>query len=50
MLPKVEASLHALEKGVQKVHIVDGRKHHSLLIEIFTQQGVGTQFVNKEKS
>jgi len=50
MLPKVEASLHALEKGVQKVHIVDGRKHHSLLIEIFTQQGVGTQFVNKQIS
>jgi acetylglutamate kinase len=48
MLPKVEASIHALEKGVHKVHIVDGRKHHSLLIEIFTQQGVGTQFVNKE--
>jgi acetylglutamate kinase len=47
MLPKVEASIHALEKGVHKVHIVDGRKHHSLLIEIFTQQGIGTQFVKK---
>lgn len=48
MLPKVEASLHALEMGVQKVHIVDGRRHHSLLLEIFTQQGIGTQFVNDE--
>lgn len=44
MLPKVEASLHALEIGVHKVHIIDGRKHHSLLLEIFTPQGVGTQF------
>ena len=44
MLPKVEASLHALDIGVHKVHIIDGRKHHSLLLEIFTPQGVGTQF------
>lgn len=44
MLPKVEASLHALEIGVKKVHIIDGRKHHSLLLEIFTPHGVGTQF------
>lgn len=48
MLPKVEASLHALDQGVRKVHIVDGRKHHSLLLEIFTQQGVGTQFLCHE--
>lgn len=46
MLPKVAASLHALQCGVQKVHIVDGRLHHSLLLEIFTQEGVGTQFIN----
>ena len=45
MLPKVEASLHALEAGVHAVHIVDGRQHHSLLLEIFTQRGIGTQFV-----
>jgi acetylglutamate kinase len=44
MLPKVEAALHTLSCGVKKVHIIDGRKHHSLLLEIFTSQGVGTQF------
>jgi len=47
-LPKVEASLHALDNGVHKVHIIDGRKHHSLLLEIFTHQGVGTQFFINE--
>jgi acetylglutamate kinase len=45
MLPKAEAALKTLRRGVQKVHIIDGRKHHSLLLEIFTNQGVGTQFV-----
>lgn len=45
MLPKVEAALKTLSCGVQKVHIIDGRKHHSLLLEIFTNHGVGTQFV-----
>lgn len=48
MLPKVEASLQALETGVKKVHIIDGRKHHTLLLEIFTQQGVGTQFFSED--
>ncbi|MBF0198309.1 MAG: acetylglutamate kinase [Planctomycetes bacterium] len=48
MLPKVEASLHALDSGVGKVHIIDGRKHHTLLLEIFTPQGVGTQFLKGE--
>jgi acetylglutamate kinase len=47
MLPKVEAALHTLSCGVQKVHIIDGRKHHSLLLEIFTNHGVGTQFVQE---
>ena len=47
MLPKVEAALHTLSCGVQKVHIIDGRKHHSLLLEIFTSHGVGTQFVKE---
>ncbi len=48
MLPKVEASLAAMRGGVNKVHIIDGRKHHSLLLEIFTPQGIGTQFINKD--
>ena len=43
MIPKVEACLESLEKGVGKIHIIDGRLRHSLLIEIFTQTGIGTE-------
>jgi acetylglutamate kinase len=43
MIPKVEACLETLEKGVHKVHIIDGRLRHSLLLEIYTTKGVGTQ-------
>ncbi len=42
MLPKVEACLRALTGGVQRTHIVDGRYPHALLLEIFTERGVGT--------
>lgn len=43
MIPKVEACLETLQRGVRKVHIVDGRVRHSLLLEIFTTSGVGTE-------
>ncbi len=43
MLPKVQACLKALEGGVYKTHILDGRIPHCLLIEIFTKEGIGTQ-------
>ena len=43
MIPKVEACLHTLRRGVKKVHIIDGRLRHSLLLEIFTTKGVGTE-------
>jgi acetylglutamate kinase len=43
MLPKVQASLKALEGGVMKTHIVDGRVPHCLLLEIFTREGIGTE-------
>lgn len=43
MIPKVEACLETLSRGVHKVHIIDGRLRHSLLLEIYTTQGVGTQ-------
>jgi len=46
MLPKIQSCLEALEAGVQKVHLVDGRMPHSLLLEIFTNKGVGTEIVN----
>ncbi|TWU55176.1 acetylglutamate kinase [Rubripirellula reticaptiva] len=43
MIPKVEACLETLGRGVRKVHIVDGSLRHSLLLEIFTTSGVGTE-------
>ena len=45
MLPKVESAMHALSQGVKKVHFIDGRTPHSLLLEIFTNAGVGTEIV-----
>jgi len=45
MLPKVEACLIALDGGVKKAHIIDGRILHSLLLEIYTEEGVGTQII-----
>jgi acetylglutamate kinase len=45
MIPKVEACLESLEQGVGKIHIIDGRLQHSLLIEIFTKTGIGTEIV-----
>ncbi|HEY4302184.1 MAG TPA: acetylglutamate kinase [Candidatus Didemnitutus sp.] len=46
MRPKVASAVRALEDGVQRVHFVDGRMPHSLLLEIFTDQGVGTEIVH----
>lgn len=43
MIPKVEACIETLGRGVQKIHIIDGRLRHSLLLEIFTTKGVGTE-------
>lgn len=45
MIPKLECALQALGAGVGKVHIVDGRVMHALLLEIFTDRGVGTEVV-----
>ena len=45
MIPKLQCSLEALKGGVEKVHIIDGRKEHTLLLEIFTDKGVGTEIV-----
>ena len=46
MIPKVQACLETLEKGVRKVHIIDGRLRHSLLLEVYTSKGVGTEIVD----
>lgn len=45
MLPKVEACITALKGGVTKTHIIDGRIPHALLLEIYTQAGIGTEIV-----
>jgi acetylglutamate kinase len=48
MIPKVEAALASLEAGVGKVHIIDGRLRHSLLLEMYTDHGIGTEIVLDE--
>lgn len=45
MVPKVDACLEAIDGGVSKAHIIDGRLEHSMLLELFTSEGVGTQIV-----
>ena len=42
MIPKIEACLETLDRGVQKIHIIDGRLRHSLLLETYTSDGIGT--------
>ena len=46
MRPKVQSAIRALEEGVQRVHFIDGRLPHSLLLEIFTHNGIGTEIVH----
>jgi acetylglutamate kinase len=46
MRPKVASAVRALEEGVQRVHFIDGRLAHSLLLEIFTDKGIGTEIVH----
>jgi len=46
MMPKIEAALNSVAQGVRKAHIIDGRVPHALLLEIFTDQGVGTEIIS----
>jgi acetylglutamate kinase len=46
MIPKLQCCIEALKGGVEKVHIIDGRKEHALLLEIFTDEGVGTEIIS----
>jgi acetylglutamate kinase len=48
MLPKIDATIKACRSGVRKTHIIDGRLPHSLLLEIFTDRGIGTEIVGKK--
>ncbi len=45
MLPKIESAISALENGVEKVHMIDGRLQHSLLLELLTDNGIGTEII-----
>jgi len=45
MIPKIDACVEAVKGGVEKAHIIDGRVEHSILLEILTSEGIGTQFV-----
>jgi acetylglutamate kinase len=45
MIPKVDSCIDAIYNGVQKAHIIDGRVEHSILLELFTSDGIGTQFL-----
>lgn len=47
MIPKVDSALDALKSGVGKVHIINGKTPHALLLEIFTTEGVGTEIVHQ---
>jgi len=49
MLPKIESCCDALAAGVKKIHLVDGRMPHSLLLEIFTREGVGTEITDEQE-
>ncbi len=42
MIPKIETCVNAIENGVKSCHIIDGRKKHALLLEVFTTNGIGT--------
>ena len=45
MIPKVDSAVEAVQAGVRRVHFVDGRIPHSILLEIFTDKGIGTEIV-----
>jgi acetylglutamate kinase len=45
MIPKLEACVRAVEQGVPQAHVIDGRQPHSLLLEVFTSEGIGTMIV-----
>jgi acetylglutamate kinase len=47
MIPKVQCAMDAIQAGAQKVHIIDGRVPHAILLEIFTDAGIGTEIVKK---
>jgi acetylglutamate kinase len=49
MIPKLNCCVKALDGGVKSAHIIDGRTNHSPLLEVFTDQGVGTMVIKDSK-
>ncbi len=49
MLPKLQNCIQAIESGVSRVHILDGRIEHCLLLEFFTNKGIGTAIIGDEE-
>ena len=49
MLPKISGALDAAKSGVNSVHIIDGRVPHALLLEVFTDSGIGTMVVGSQR-
>jgi acetylglutamate kinase len=45
MIPKIQSCLDSIQEGVKKVHLIDGRIPHALLLELFTDRGIGTEIV-----
>ena len=50
MIPKVKSCIEAIAGGVEKTHIVDARIQHALLLEFFTNRGIGSQIIHDEKN
>jgi acetylglutamate kinase len=50
MIPKLEACVRAVEQGVPQAHVIDGRQPHSLLLEVFTSEGIGTMIVPDQEA
>ena len=49
MIPKIHSAIDALNAGVRKVHFIDGRLPHTLLLEIFTPDGIGTEGIREQR-
>jgi acetylglutamate kinase len=49
MIPKIAACVHAVQHGVRSAHIVDGRLPHVLLLELFTDEGIGTMIIEESQ-
>ena len=50
MIPKVDSCIDAVHNGLNKAHIIDGRVEHSILLELFTSEGIGTQFIRVDNT